>query len=63
MNRHDVHEIMDILSAICTIIVSVVAIWGSINVWSSGIWHKFVHVLNHYHQKIVMQENFDHLSD
>ncbi|MBP5343715.1 MAG: hypothetical protein J6Y85_01375 [Alphaproteobacteria bacterium] len=59
MDRHDVHEIMDILAALCTIIVSIAAIWGSINLWSSGVWHKLMHVLNHYHHEIVMQEKAD----
>ena len=57
MDRHDLHEVMDILSAACTIVVSVVAVWGSINIWTSGIWHKLIHVLDHYHHEIVMQES------
>ena len=56
MDRHDVHEIMDILSAVCTIIVSVVAIWGSISIWSSGLWHKFAHVVDYYHNEITRLE-------
>ena len=61
MDRHDFHEIVDILSAVCTIIVSVVAIWGSVNVWSSGLWHKFNHVLDYYHREIVAKEKSLHI--
>lgn len=63
MDRHDLHEIMDILSAVCTIVVSVAAIWGSIHVWTSGSWHKLMHVLDHYHHEIVIQESLNHSSD
>ena len=56
MNRHDVHELMDILSAVCTVIVSILAIWGSVSVWSSGIWHKLTHIVEHYHTLIVEKE-------
>jgi len=58
MDRHDVHEIMDILSAVCTIIVSVAAIWGSVHMWSSGVWHKFTHVLDYYHHEITLREKY-----
>ena len=53
MNRHDVHEIMDILSAICTIIVSIVAVWGSISLWSSDFMHKCRELVDHYHSEML----------
>jgi len=48
---------MDILEAVCTIVVSLMALWGSIVAWENGFWHKLKHVIDYSHEKIVAEES------
>ena len=47
---------MDLLEAICTIIVSVGALWGGFVVWESKAVHKMKHIIDYYHEKIIQEE-------
>ena len=49
-------EKVDLVGDVVTIIVSIMAIWGSIAAWESGFFHKAGHLLNYYHKKIVQEE-------
>lgn len=47
---------MDILEAFCTIVVSVMAIWGTIVAWENGFWHKIKHIADHMHEQFLQDE-------
>ncbi len=47
---------MELLEAFCTIIVSIMALWGSVRVWESGFFHKLGHLVDHYHEQVVREE-------
>lgn len=45
-------EILDMLAAFFTIIVSLMALKGTIDVYKSGFFHKVGHLVDHYHAEI-----------
>ncbi len=47
---------MDIIEAVCTIIVTLMAVWGTLMAWENGFWHNLKHIVDHYHEKIEMEE-------
>ena len=47
---------LEIIEAVFTIIVSTMAIWGTIVAWENGFWHKLKHIADHLHQSIVQEE-------
>ena len=49
-------ERVDVVGDIVTIIVSVMAIWGSIAAWKSGFFHKADHLISYYHNKMIQEE-------
>ena len=48
-------EQLEVWEAIFTIIVSVMAIWGTLLAWENGFWHK----LKHLHQEYVIKESVE----
>ena len=51
-----VKDFLEILEAICTIVVSVGAIWGSIIAWENGFLYKVKHLVDHYHAQLEIEE-------
>ena len=49
-------DILEILEAICTIIVSIGAIWGTVIAWENGFLHKVKHLVDHYHAQLEIEE-------
>ena len=49
-------ERIDIIGDVVTIIVSSMAIWGSVVAWESGFFHQAGHLIDYYHNKIVQEE-------
>ncbi len=47
---------MDIMEAICTIIVSGMAIWGTVVAWENGFWHKVKNIADHMHERLEADE-------
>ena len=47
---------LEVLEAICTIFVTIMAIWGTISAWESGLWHKVKRIVEYSHDKIVTEE-------
>ena len=39
-----------------TIIVSIMAIWGTLVAWENGFWHKLHHVVEHLHTEYTNSE-------
>jgi len=48
---------LEITESIFTIIVSVMAIWGTLIAWENGFWHKLEQVTDHLHQEIVLNKD------
>lgn len=55
--KYTVKEKLEIAESLVTIIMFVMAIWGSIVAYEEQFWHKLNHVVNHYHEEISRQEN------
>lgn len=47
---------LEVAEAVFTIIVSVMAIWGTIIAWENGFWHKLKHIADHMHQEFAQEE-------
>jgi len=47
---------LEIWEAIFTIIVSLMAIGGSVAAWENGFWYKLKHVVEHLHEEYVIKE-------
>ena len=47
---------VDMIEDILTIILSVGALWGSVLAWQNGFWHNLKHVVEHYHNEIIQEE-------
>ena len=48
---------IEIIEAFFTIVVSVMAIWGTLIAWKNGFWYKLKHTVDHYHEQILEDEN------
>ena len=59
-NKDEMKENLEIAESVVTIIMFVMAVWGSIVSIESGFWHKLNHVVNHYHQEISKVEESKH---
>ena len=46
-------DIIEMIESILSIIVSLIAIWGSISAYQSGFIHKFVNVIEHHYENVV----------
>ena len=47
---------MDILEAFFTIVVSIIALWGTFTAIENGFFSKMKHLVDHYHEQIVQEE-------
>ncbi len=56
-NRLSLKDKLDIAEAICTIIVTVMALWGTIVAAQHDLFHKLGHIIEHYHTKIEQEEH------
>lgn len=48
---------LEITESIFTIIVSIMAIWGTLIAWENGFWHKLERVTDHLHQEIMADKD------
>ncbi len=55
--KYTVKEKLEIAESIVTIIMFVMAIWGTIIAYEEQFWQKLNHVVNHYHEEISKQED------
>lgn len=49
-------EKLDIAESIVTILMFLMAVWGSILSFEHDFWSKLYHVVDHYHQTISAEE-------
>ena len=47
---------MDILEAFFTIVVSIIALWGTFTAMENGFFTKMKHLVDHYHEQITQEE-------
>lgn len=49
--KYDMKESLDIAESVVTILMFVMAVWGSIVSFEEGFWGKLNHVVNHLHEE------------
>lgn len=52
-NKWTFKDKLEITESIFTIIVSLIAIWGTVVAWKNGFWHKLEHITNYVHHEIM----------
>ena len=48
---------LEIAEAIFTIVVSIMAIWGTLVAWENGFWHKLNRVVDHMHHELIIDKD------
>ena len=56
-NKWTFKDKLEIAEAIFTIIVSIMAIWGTLVAWENGFWHKLERITNKLHQELVLEKD------
>lgn len=54
--KYTFKEKLEILESITTIIMFLMAIWGTVTAYEKGFWHKLNHIINYYHETITKKE-------
>lgn len=49
-------EKTELIDAVFSILLSIIALWGTLSAWQNGFFHKIKYLAEHYHQKIVAEE-------
>ena len=55
-NKWTFKDKLEIAEAIFTIVVSIMAIWGTLVAWENGFWHKLERITNKIHQELVHEK-------
>lgn len=55
--KYTFKEKLEITESIVTIIMFVMAVWGTIISFEEGFWSKLNHIVTHYHQEISKTDN------
>lgn len=55
-SKYTMQEKLDIAESVVTIIMFVMAVWGTIISIEQGFWHKLNHIVNHYHHELKQTE-------
>lgn len=61
--KYTLKEKLDIAESISTVLMFIMAIWGTIAAYEQGFWHKLMHIVNHYHTEIVKMEYSESLKN
>ena len=56
-NKWTFKDKLEIAEAIFTIVVSIMAIWGSLVAWENGFWHKLERITDKLHQELVLEKD------
>ena len=54
--KYSMKEKLDIAESVVTILMFIMAVWGSIITFEEGFWSKLNHIVNHYHHEFDIQE-------
>ena len=52
---------LEIAEAVCTIVVTIMALWGTITAFQHNLFQKATHLIDHYHQKMIELEKEEKL--
>lgn len=55
--KYSLKEKLDIAESISTVLMFLMAVWGTIAAYEAGFWHKIMHIIDHYHTEIVKIEH------
>lgn len=55
--KYTLKEKLDIAESISTVLMFIMAVWGTIVAYEEGFWHKLMHIIDHYHTEIVKIEH------
>ena len=55
-NKFTFKDKLEIVEAIFTIVVSIMAIWGTLVAWENGFWHKLKSVTDHLHDEYAVHD-------
>ena len=56
-NKWTFKDKLEITESIFTIIVSIMAIWGTLIAWENGFWHKLERITDHLHQEMIVNKD------
>ncbi len=56
-NKWTFKDKLEITEAIFTIVVSIMAIWGTLVAWENGFWHKLERITDKIHQELVLEKD------
>ena len=59
--RWTLKDKLEIAEAVCTIIVTVMALWGTLAAFQHNLFQKATRLIDHYHQEIEALEKEEHL--
>ena len=51
-----VQDKLEMAEAICTIVVTIMALWGTISALNHSLFSKMAHLIEHYHKEVVLCE-------
>ena len=54
---------LEIVEAFFTIVVSIMAIWGTLVAWENGFWHKLNTLVDHLHHKYNISDDIRAVED
>ena len=54
--KYTLKEKLDIAESISTVLMFLMAVWGTVAAYEEGFWHKLMHIVNHYHSEIARIE-------
>lgn len=54
--KYTLKEKLDIAESISTVLMFLMAVWGTVTAYEEGFWHKLMHIVNHYHSEIARIE-------
>ncbi|MBR2136964.1 MAG: hypothetical protein IJ852_03250 [Alphaproteobacteria bacterium] len=54
--KYTFKEKLDITESIVTILMFLMAVWGTVVSFEEGFWHKLNHIVDHYHNQISVEE-------
>ena len=62
-NKWTIKDKLEITEAIFTIVVSLMAIWGTLVAWENGFWHKIERIADHLHNEYTTDDHIRSVED
>ncbi|MDO4162026.1 MAG: hypothetical protein Q4D80_03350 [Pseudomonadota bacterium] len=61
--KYSLQAKLAIAESISTVLMFIMAIWGTVAAYEEGFWHKLMHIVNHYHTEISKIESSENLNN